>query len=866
MPELGLYQVGLPRCDLGLLNSAALALQAQPTVSSVKRNYVGGTLSLAFYQDFSSQWLLNAIYASQAWSVLGGKSAKAIGVVDTGVDYTHDYLSFVTPGRDFCASVVAGRCLEGSWPMDTWGHGTGVASLAALVTNRQAPIIAEKVTIPHGLYHTDASVAAAIVHAIHLGARVINLSLATGDGIEKAIDYANMQRVLIVTAAGNDNSSSIQSPGSYSQSRSNVIAVGATDEFNQRAIWTDCAGAEPNAASNFGVNVDLYAPGKDLVLAMRGGEYTRECYAGTSWAAPLVAGVASMMLGVNPQLTPSDVKRILIDKQIATNTGNTDSYYPGGNNTIYLLNAVAAVEKVADLVPKANLPPRAGFLMTSGSQAVREGSTPLTLTVPAGGTAVVAFDGSTPLYSSDPDGNVVSWLWSIDGSQASTVPTCFRALPKGNHHVSLFVGDDKGAYGPAATGSVVVIESVTLVVGRVTWNGSPVASAGVQLKQSGNYYTLPVLAGTTTGSDGRFTLANPPTGSYMIYAVAPTSDYWDWAGYTVTIVSGKQTNVGDMPLSKKLQLLSPANNATFSMPTPMLTWNAVPGTTRYDVVVYNNATSQLVFSQSTTTNTQVTVAPALPVGQYQWSVYADNATGQIAYWSAWCFTVAAPVSVWPMSGHDPQRTGQSVFVGTSLIPRGGQLVFDPGSPVAGDLTISAEGNLYFATNTALYALAPDGSAFASPISMTAVTGPSIDDRNGYVYIGQRNGASGWDLVRYTKHLQNPMIISSGMGSPSSLIIGINGAVYFFVGGTAMAQGPIQWSSAVCGGFGGAPAIGQNGYVYGMCGDGLYRVDGNTGLSPIGSSYPGGYEPMIDIAGYLHSGYFGIAFSGAMYAT
>jgi hypothetical protein len=224
-----------------------------------------------------------------------------------------------------------------------------------------------------------------------------------------------------------------------------------------------------------------------------------------------------------------------------------------------------------------------------------------------------------------------------------------------------------------------------------------------------------------------------------------------------------------------------------------------------------------------------------------------------------------PPAVWPMSGHDSQRTGLSTFIGSSILPRGGQLVFDPGAAIVGDLTISAEGNVYFATSTALYALTPAGSAYVSPLAVTAVTGPAIDDQNGYVYIGLQNGVSGWNVVRYTKQLQQATVVYSATTAPSPLIIGNNGALYFFVGGTALARGPIQWNSAVCGAFIGAPAIGENGDVYGMCGDGIYRVDGNTGLSAIQSSYSGEYEPMIDAAGNLYSGYEGFQFSGATYA-
>jgi hypothetical protein len=97
-------------------------------------------------------------------------------------------------------------------------------------------------------------------------------------------------------------------------------------------------------------------------------------------------------------------------------------------------------------------------------------------------------------------------------------------------------------------------------------------------------------------------------------------------------------DVGDMYLSKKLQLLAPG--AVVFTPTPLLQWAPFPGATRYTATVHNDRTSELVFL-GVTAATEITVSPALVYGEtYQWSVYAENAGGvQIAYWSAWYFTV-----------------------------------------------------------------------------------------------------------------------------------------------------------------------------------------------------------------------------------
>lgn len=172
----------------------------------------------------------------------------------------------------------------------------------------------------------------------------------------------------------------------------------------------------------------------------------------------------------------------------------------------------------------------------------------------------------------------------------------------------------------------------TQVTGRVAWNGIPVPNVQVQIKQDTGDSSRPVLASTVSAADGTFTIQEPPIGSLMIYALAPSTDYWSQTGRLITVMADQPNNVGDVPLEKKLQLLSPTNGAVVTTTTPTLQWTAFPGTARYDVYVFNNTTHQRVSSQSTQ-STQIAVSPALQSGQqYQWSVHAYNASRQqVAY-------------------------------------------------------------------------------------------------------------------------------------------------------------------------------------------------------------------------------------------
>jgi hypothetical protein len=178
------------------------------------------------------------------------------------------------------------------------------------------------------------------------------------------------------------------------------------------------------------------------------------------------------------------------------------------------------------------------------------------------------------------------------------------------------------------------------VTGRVLWTTVPVPGARIELKELGNYYSMPVLIQTVVDADGRFTIENPPAGSYMIYAISPSDEYWEWRGHSTEILVGAEVDVGTLYLDKKLQLLEPADRTTVKTTTPTLRWSSFPGATRYSVGVHNDETGQAVLNQDTT-DTSLVVAPPLEPGvRYQWSVYANNAEGlELAYYSAWHFTV-----------------------------------------------------------------------------------------------------------------------------------------------------------------------------------------------------------------------------------
>lgn len=249
-----------------------------------------------------------------------------------------------------------------------------------------------------------------------------------------------------------------------------------------------------------------------------------------------------------------------------------------------------------------------------------------------------------------------------------------------------------------------------------------------------------------------------------------------------------------------------------------------------------------------------------------------------------CTAAGDGTAVWPMSGHDQQRTSLSPYAGPTVVPRGAQLLFDSGAEIKG-LVISAEGVIYFA-GSQLYALNPDGTFYAAPVSLSAATGPAIDDANGYVYVGVNNASEGgWDIVRYDKHLQNQATVRHVPAPPqgggiSPLIVGPDGAVYFMSGrypGTLTAVGSVEWSVGVCPydsspsySIAYAPAVGRDGSVYVMCdgyyspGGGIYKLNGRTGAQLAYAEYGrSSTEIMIDGRNHLRAGWEAFTASGIL---
>ena len=244
-------------------------------------------------------------------------------------------------------------------------HGTHVSGIIAAARNNQFGVdgIADKVSImairavPRGDEH-DKDIALAIRYAVDNGASIINMSFGKSISPEKqwvdeAIRYAAEHNVLIVHAAGNEAvnlnkkaqyPSPVLNDGSLAP---NVITVGASSDPQ---ISNDLVATFTNYGDEV---VDVLAPGVKIYSTISSAnQFGFED--GTSMAAPVVSGVAALLLSRFPQLTAPELKAI-IESSAVRDYSTTPCALPGGGKkskvrindlckTGGIVNAAAAVE------------------------------------------------------------------------------------------------------------------------------------------------------------------------------------------------------------------------------------------------------------------------------------------------------------------------------------------------------------------------------------------------------------------------------------------------------------------------------------------------------------------------------------------
>jgi subtilisin family serine protease len=417
-------------------------LKADPDVLYAEPNYIVNAMDNPAVNppddpDFPVQWGLqnngenggvtNAdIDALAAWTITTGSSNVVVGVVDTGVDYTHPdlkaniwsapapYTITFAPGQ--IVSCPAGShgfdaILDTCDPMDQENHGTHVSGTIGAVGNNDIGVtgVNWSVTIV-GLRFLNATGEGTTANAIRAIEAAIQIKEAFptqaniqvlsnswgGPGYSQSlleeINEASNAGMLFVAAAGNDGEDigvDPEYPAAYAAD--NEIAVAATDN-------TDSLASFSNYSSTL---VDLGAPGVNILSTIIGGQYAE--LSGTSMATPHVSGAAALVLSVC-SLSTSALKQTLLS------TADPIPALASTTVTGSRLNAYRAVHSCAG---------------QSTSPGITLTATPSVVTLTPGGSAVsvVAVAGNNGFK-----GGVGMWVAGLPaGVTATFTPAAFRA-------------------------------------------------------------------------------------------------------------------------------------------------------------------------------------------------------------------------------------------------------------------------------------------------------------------------------------------------------------------------------------------------------------------------------------------------------
>lgn len=261
-------------------------------------------------------WHLKLIQAEEAWNITRGSPDIIVAIVDNAVWTDHpDLKGKIKRQRNVYADN------NNANPPDTgnradWSHGTHVAGLIGATSDNIEGISSigfnvSLMAIKAAGSSADQIEAAyeGVQWAADNGAEIINMSWGSPDYSRTAQNLLNTvsgKGIILVAAAGNDDSSGVHYPSEYD----NVISVASTD-------WND----RKSRFSNYSESVDISAPGGVsspgpaglLSTTYRSGIFGNyDTYQGTSMATPIVSGVVGLVLSINPRLTSDEVREVLV--------------------------------------------------------------------------------------------------------------------------------------------------------------------------------------------------------------------------------------------------------------------------------------------------------------------------------------------------------------------------------------------------------------------------------------------------------------------------------------------------------------------------------------------------------------------------
>lgn len=300
------------------------------------------------------------INVNKAWEITKGSSAVVVGVIDSGIALTHKDISnniwentaeisgnrIDDDNNGYVDDVQGWNFLtENADSMDQFDHGTHVSGIIAAEDNKEGIVgVAPKISLASLKVGDNSFDTVDIVEAIKYGKKqgfkIYNCSYSSEDFSNAEMYAMKSANALFVCAAGNDGVNVDKTPyypASYAIE--NIISVGAVDENGNLAEF-----------SNYGVkNVDICAPGVDIMSLLVGDDYGAGD--GTSMAAPFVTGIAALVMSVNKDLGPLDVKKVILENgKVLSNLGTKIS-----KSSIVDAYAAVVASSTQKLIPVAGV-------------------------------------------------------------------------------------------------------------------------------------------------------------------------------------------------------------------------------------------------------------------------------------------------------------------------------------------------------------------------------------------------------------------------------------------------------------------------------------------------------------------------------